>query len=1014
MDRVDPKGAALDEQDHKAAGNGSGGSVPPADGDRHGGADALPWDAPEDAAPGNAQGGAGGDEGGGGGGMNGAGEDGPCSADEVLRPVESVADDPTGAVVRYLRRIASMCGCTWSATMRTVKLHDIDDDRYAAGDAVEDSSATRKRYPKAIATIHFNQDRSSKSWSIVPRPLSEGDERDFNPTDDEHADMLAALAKMALPNSGPVPLSNQPLRGERRLLRDGDLKGMPDRLIRLIGSAPEGRSVDLPERYDSKGMLAVKDTDVRQHSYYVLRNTKDEIVMVQHRVDLWDGSKRYEPWSWWGHEGGRDGKWHHCEPEGLLPIWGAEQLAADRLKVFLHEGAKSAHAVRDLLSNKDRADELGAHPWREDFKDGIHLGWIGWAPNPARTDWSVLMGQNVELIRIVADQDKDGLESVPNVSRRLRGKAVFSIIFPTWWPEHFDLAEPLPDELFRKADEGRRYIGPPLSSYMEPATWATEFLLTGKKGKPPAILTQAFRRQWTHAVDSEVFVNIIDPRIQLSEEGMAKKVARFSDADGGRVVKLMLAKGGVLQTGIIAHVPGLQLGQTYKASEAAALIGADLKALGDVEFVNCYRDSPYLVEARHRLAHREPAGDASRWDDFLNYLFPIQEEREAAERWCMTLIARPQTRMAWGVLAVSEEQGTGKTSLFTEILWPLAGLWNCYAPNEKELVSSSFNSAWAGKKRVLLVDEIYQGHNWSAYNGLKTLITSSSVEVNGKHDKQYSTASFVHLYACSNSLRALRVDNKDRRWGIFHATEVKRDLAYFQGLRRWLVAGGLDAIADRAVRWGLTEAEARRDSRALPEEEIEVYREHDRLRANGCRRFTYVLPGEEPPKTQTKKSIIHNTLPEAAQKAADLCEGFIKDHPAKAFAMSSRISRRLIAAGEAAGSAAAMKVEQIPPEEFAQAMGNAGMKAALTKDGRQMSVRIRRGGAQQAHHPFLSPAAVVRLERGELDGPIVDVHGGVTEAAVREQLRIWLEEGERALAEVWVTARQHARGEAPM
>jgi len=54
---------------------------------------------------------------------------------------------------------------------------------------------------------------------------------------------------------------------------------------------------------------------------FEFRNLNDEIIMLQVRMDLGEGEKRYVPWTYWD-----DNQWRKMEPEGPLPLWGIDQL----------------------------------------------------------------------------------------------------------------------------------------------------------------------------------------------------------------------------------------------------------------------------------------------------------------------------------------------------------------------------------------------------------------------------------------------------------------------------------------------------------------------------------------------------------------------------------------------------------------------------------------------------------------------------------------------------------------
>ena len=155
-------------------------------------------------------------------------------------------------------------------------------------------------------------------------------------------------------------------------------------------------------------------------------------------------------------------------------------------------------------------------------------------------------------------------------------------------------------------------------------------------------------------------------------------------------------------------------------------------------------------------------GDAARWHDFLRRLFPVAADRHEVERWCATFIARPDIRILYSMLLISLTHGVGKTTLGT-ILARLAGMWNVSHPNETAVCNTQFNS-WKAHKRLAIVNEIYSGHSRAAYDKLKETITDDKVYVKEKNVPAYDIENWVHIFACSNSLKALHLDDEDRRW----------------------------------------------------------------------------------------------------------------------------------------------------------------------------------------------------------------------------------------------------------
>jgi hypothetical protein len=132
-------------------------------------------------------------------------------------------------------------------------------------------------------------------------------------------------------------------------------------------------------------------------------------------------------------------------------------------------------------------------------------------------------------------------------------------------------------------------------------------------------------------------------------------------------------------------------------------------------------------------------------------------------------------------------------TLAEQILRPLVGPQNCSFPSASEVVDSDY-TGWLAYKRLVVVAEIYDGHTAKAYNRLKAKVTDDVVQVNEKYEKQYDLQNFAHVFASSNSFRALKLDDHDRRWFVPGITEEKQPFEYFRRLRSWLEDDGLSII----------------------------------------------------------------------------------------------------------------------------------------------------------------------------------------------------------------------------
>jgi hypothetical protein len=216
-------------------------------------------------------------------------------------------------------------------------------------------------------------------------------------------------------------------------------------------------------------------------------------------------------------------------------------------------------------------------------------------------------------------------------------------------------------------------------------------------------------------------------------------------------------------------------------------------------------------------------------------------------RWCATLIARPDIRMGYALLLISETQGVGKGTLGEKILAPLVGMDNVSFPSEQELVDSAFNY-WAAHKRLAVVHEIYAGENHKANDKLKSFISDGHFEVNRKYQSLYQVENWVHIFACSNSFSAIKLEtNEERRWFIPRVTEKQRSKEYWEKINEWLTReGGLGKIAFWA-------------SQYVENQE------------------NVVAPAERPPETETKKKVVREAYSTGMERIASLLEQIIED-----------------------------------------------------------------------------------------------------------------------------------------
>lgn len=542
---------------------------------------------------------------------------------------------------------------------------------------------------------------------------------------------------------------------------------------------------------------------------FEFRDNQGRIVFVQVRMDVIRGEnmdKRYVPWTYWS-----DDQWRMCEPDGFLPIYNAHLLnGADT--VFIHEGAKAARHIQWMVDGEtaEAREALAAHPWGKELANAVHIGWIGGALSPYRTDWSAIKKAGVRRAYIVSDNDEAGREAVPQISQRLNMPA-FQIQFTEEFPASFDLADPFPKSMFGKVDGVTFYTGRGFREYLHPATWATDLVPPPNgKGRHTVQLRDSFRGMWAYVEEADMFVCTEMPDIIRSESILNKMLAPFSHST--ETTKLILKAYQGRSTRICYRPDQQGLLVTFRGSSAINL------------------HVPTQVQMKE--------GDATPFIEFINYMFPNHRERVEVMRWCATLIAKPEIRMGYGLLLISEKQGVGKTTLGSMVLAPLVGDTNVGYPSEND-ITSAFND-WVANKRLVIVNEIYSGASWKAYHSLKSTITDKDVTVNQKYMRPYVIENWCHIIACSNSMRALKMENDDRRWFYPEVTERPWPREKFTQFRLWLESGGLSIIRHWAQAYG-----------------------------------DYVSPSDRAPMTSRKKEMIEGSRSEAQKEAAAVGEAII-------------------------------------------------------------------------------------------------------------------------------------------
>jgi hypothetical protein len=489
--------------------------------------------------------------------------------------------------------------------------------------------------------------------------------------------------------------------------------------------------------------------------YSFFDSARKEIVMCQERTTTKDGSKAYIPWTLFMAPRGKP-QWRAMEPEGPLPFW-KPKVRRNKSSIMVHEGAKTAYFVDALVNDPERREERKKHPWIEQLTMFEHWGAIGGALAIHRCDYDELRREKVEgHLYYVSDNDFVGGEAVKVFSKIYGGK-VYNIKFDNRFPVGWDLADPIPEALVSRTGSVRLA----LLDYAQPVTWATFRIEKDGVGRPGWGLTKGFTEEWVHTVDPEFWCHTrlthLCFRLQKNFDSFVDPFSHISDT--GRLLRKVWTNKAVT----VKYDPAAKPGLFYDKDKSACL--------------NLYQ--PSIV--RDYTKAEAKYADHSPWTDFLEKLFLDTYERSVVSKWAATLMGVPGLKMNYGLLLISEMQGVGKTTM-CDFIGEVLGRKNVAATSESSILGR-FNE-WA-EKQLVTVNEIYQGHSTAAYNRLKEIITDRTLRVEKKFVSEYYVDNHVHIIACSNSMRALKLENSDRRWFIPTVSEQKQPHEYWKKLYDW-------------------------------------------------------------------------------------------------------------------------------------------------------------------------------------------------------------------------------------
>ncbi|MES2666103.1 MAG: bifunctional DNA primase/polymerase [Pseudomonadota bacterium] len=167
--------------------------------------------------------------------------------------------------------------------------------------------------------------------------------------------------------------------------------------------------------------------------------------------------------------------------------------------------------------------------------------------------------------------------------------------------------------------------------------------------------------------------------------------------------------------------------------------------------------------------------------------------------WLASIFARPGVKVP-SSLAVIGEQGTGKSKVFD---WLRRGI-GCAAlkVSAARHLTGNFNAHLDGKV-LLICEEAFWGGDTQSAGVLKDLITSETLQIEGKFANLVERPNYVAVVFISNNSWVVPTDGEDaRRFLVLHCLDTrKQDAGFFGAIDDQMENGGLEAMVHELTHW---------------------------------------------------------------------------------------------------------------------------------------------------------------------------------------------------------------------
>jgi len=185
----------------------------------------------------------------------------------------------------------------------------------------------------------------------------------------------------------------------------------------------------------------------------------------------------------------------------------------------------------------------------------------------------------------------------------------------------------------------------------------------------------------------------------------------------------------------------------------------------------------------------------------MEYIVPVEPEREWFYDWMAFNIQRPGERCKVTPLLIATDHGTGR-GWIVQLMGLLLGSWNC----SKTKMGTLNGESGAGQYQDFLnnallccIEEVKDGDKrYGVTDTIRDYLTENTLEINLKYGAKTTKQIYTNFFWMSNHADAIVLTEEDRRINIFRTEDRPKGSDYYERLYGWLEGDRGADIDERA------------------------------------------------------------------------------------------------------------------------------------------------------------------------------------------------------------------------